>query len=225
MNQFEILSSSTDPLLGNVIGYSSTTYSDYSTNVFLEPIPHEYLLVDTALPEVVVTVGGLPVVCPAMNCQFEYQDATALITDAPYLGSTLTITGTGLPTTDISVTLGQVDCIISTATDTSITCDTSETLVAGSHFPNLKDSFGLVPIDGAVVALDVTLTVSSVTPGDYLSPMGGNEILIYGTNFPHSLNPYSTVSVEFTDGTLCTMIYSTSTEMKCKTNEFSTTGT
>ena len=82
-----------------------------------------------------------------------------------------------------------------------------------------------MPIDGSVVALDVTLTVSSVTPGDYLSPMGGNEILIYGTNFPHSLNPYSSVTVEFTDGTQCTMISSTSTEMQCRTNEFSTTGT
>jgi IPT/TIG domain len=50
-------------------------------------------------------------------------------------------------------------------------------------------------------------------------------ITILGSNFPNGLADGSTVTIAFLDGTACTLVSSTSTQMQCLTSSFSTTGT
>jgi hypothetical protein len=81
-----------------------------------EPIGLEFLYSDAQSPQVIVDVDGLPALCVNLNCDYAYVAATAEITGTTYDAATklLTITGTALPTTGVSVHFGGVTCLDTT---------------------------------------------------------------------------------------------------------------
>lgn len=77
-----------------------------------EPVGMEFLYTDATSPQVLVNIDGLPAVCPNLNCDFAYVQATALITNQAYdiNSKVLTVTGTSLPITDLTVSFGGAKC-------------------------------------------------------------------------------------------------------------------
>jgi len=80
---------------------------------------------------------------------------------------------------------------------------------------------GKIPTNPSVVGVDVLCTVTSVTPATNLNLLGGDNITISGTNFPHALAD-STFTLAFDDAaaTSCEIQSSTTTEFVCLTSAF-----
>ena len=76
----------------------------------------------------------------------------------------LTITGTGLPTKDVSVELGNAKCGTVTATATEIKCTLAILPAAGDWDVKVFEPKGLVPIKAATAKISVALVVESITP-------------------------------------------------------------
>jgi hypothetical protein len=61
-------------------------------------------------------VDDYPVLCAGGNCDYEYLERDPVVTGYTLSGTSLTIDGTDLPTTDITVQMGYVACVIDDAT-------------------------------------------------------------------------------------------------------------
>ena len=57
-------------------------------------------------------VDGLPALCTSTNCDFTYEERDPVIDGYILSGSSLSITGTNLPTSPASVEMGYVNCVI-----------------------------------------------------------------------------------------------------------------
>ena len=169
--QCEIRSGATTKLEGGkTIAYKNTTPRPYGENIMFEPVPLEMLYHDADKPQVMVKVKGLEGICSGFNCDFEYKAATSEITaQALANDKEITITGTGLPTTDVSVVLGNAKCGTVTASDTQITCTLAVLPAAGDWDVKVFEPKGLVPIKAGVAKITVALVVDSITPSTDLN--------------------------------------------------------
>lgn len=100
--QFEIVNDTDSPLVDRQGFLNSTTVVHATGNLFYEPIPFEFLFYAETKPSIKVSVDGLPAVCAGnLDCTFTYQQASSLITSFSLSGTTLTINGNNLPTTEL----------------------------------------------------------------------------------------------------------------------------
>lgn len=98
--QCTIESDTTTPLTGeDPVTFTGTTDRDYGTNLFYQPIPMDFLYTAETQPQLMVSVNSLPVICASLDCNYAYVESTAEVTQTTIIGTTVTITGTGLPTT------------------------------------------------------------------------------------------------------------------------------
>lgn len=67
----------------------------------------------------------------------------------------------------------------------------------------ITDVNGLVPVEDNVARQTISLSVSSISPNTAINPNGESTLTITGSNFPASLDDGSTLSVTFSDGTVC----------------------
>ena len=173
------------PLTGNSPTFSTETVREYGSNLMFEPVPLSMLYTDAQKPQVLIKVNGIEGVCPELNCDYVYVETSALITSQALSANDLTIVGTGLPTDVASVSLASSKCDSTTivASDTQITCTLSTSPAAGSWDVQLKDASGLIPIDSTAGAIDVALSVTSVTPGSGLNQVGGDILTLVGSGF------------------------------------------
>ena len=120
VEQMTLYSSSTTPIVANSpLNITSETMIPYSTNLMYEPVPFEFLYTAETEPQVFVTVDGLPAVCGSLYCNYTYIEPTGLISSFSVSGTTLTIIGSDLPTTNIeSIHFSNSECEVSSATDT-----------------------------------------------------------------------------------------------------------
>ncbi|TNV88211.1 hypothetical protein FGO68_gene8985 [Halteria grandinella] len=214
--QWEILSSTSNPLQGNEIYLNSTTWIPYSSqNLFYEPVPYEFLYTNETIPQVIVSVNGVEAVCTTLNCGYEYKEPLSVITGYSLDGQMLTIEGEGLTSDIQSITLGGVQCQdILFESDQLITCTLTQ--VAGSWRPILITKNGMIPLN-TEDSIEVSLTITSIEPTTSLNPFGGTQLTITGANLPQST---SDISVTFEDGTICEIESVSSTIVTCVTEEF-----
>lgn len=185
-----------------------------------EPVPLEMIYTDVTQPQVLISVNGIDGVCPAFNCGYLYVEPVGEILTQELNGSTLTITGTSLPTTDdVKVRFANSECSSVTATDTEITCTLGTGAAAGSWNVKVSDANGLTPLHADVVAIDVALSVDTITPYTDLNQLGGDILTITGTGFDLVT---SSTDITFSDGTGCLILTSTDTEMTCEVDGFDT---
>lgn len=149
--------------------FSTETIREYGQNLMFEPVPLSMLYTDAQKPQVLISVNGIEGVCPEFNCDYVYVDTASLITGQSLSGNDLTITGTGLPTSDVSVKIANSVCGTVTASATQITCTLSEPAAAGSWNVKVTDLSGLIPVDASVATIDVALSVSSISPSTGLN--------------------------------------------------------
>ena len=116
--------------------------------------------------------------CAGLECNYDYFETTAMVTDMTVSGTNVVITGTGLTTdTLLLVEISNMECVTSSVTDTSITCDLVADWTAGSWLPHVKTDMGIVPVDSAVSPYDVSHDITSITPA-LLNPAGGDQLVI-----------------------------------------------
>lgn len=80
-----------------------------------------------------MTINGLDALCPQFNCNYTYVTANGSVTGQALDGTTLTLTGTELPTGDdlVMIKFASVNCTVSASSDTSITCTLAADPLAG----------------------------------------------------------------------------------------------
>jgi hypothetical protein len=94
------------------------------------------------------------------------------------------------------------------------------TAVAGTWVPVITDQLGFYTVDPSCPEISVPLTVSSVTPSERLNPAGGNILQVVGGGFPQNLADKGQLSLNFSDGSQCTVISLSSTRLMCLTSPF-----
>ena len=175
------------------------------------------LYADAQKPQVMIKVNGIDGVCPSFNCDYLYTSTSAVVTGQSLSGSTLTITGTGLPTADVKVKFSNAECIVQSGTNVQITCTLSISPAAGSWDVRVTDLSGLIPVDAAVAKIDIALVVTSVSKTTDLNQLGGDTLTLSGTGFETSLD---STTVTFSDGTSCTTTSTSSLELVCVVDGF-----
>ena len=188
---------------------------EYGQNLFFEPIPLEFMRTDAYKPQVTVSVNGIDAVCPEFNCDYTYIDTDKIITAQSLTnGVDIQIIGTGLPTSEIAIEFANVYCLYDTivATETQIDCTLNAMPAAGSWDVKLIDYRGLIPLDSAIVKLDVALVIDSISPDSLLNQLGGDILTLTGSGFDDGL---SNTTIFFSDNTSCDAFDATPTTLKC----------
>jgi hypothetical protein len=213
---------------GNNLTFVSNTTIPYSKNLFYEPIPFEMLKTFESKPQLLVTVNDLPAVCHNLTCDYTYVEPAGAISSFTYDAASklLSITGSAFPaniTQIASVEFALTNCIINNATysETNIDCTLVSDPTVGSWKPILVSSMGLIPNADSVNGNVIPSTVTSATPNTELNLLGGDEIVLAGTNLPRDLKR-STIEVKLSDTqeTKCIPMTATGSELKCKTEKF-----
>ena len=91
-----MVSSTVGPLQGNNLKFESKTIYPYSTNLFYNPVPFEFLKTFEEKPQLIVNVGSQPAVCHNMTCDFTYVENKGEVTGFKFDETTkkMVITGT-----------------------------------------------------------------------------------------------------------------------------------
>lgn len=89
-----------------------------------EPVGLEFMYTNARSPQVMAKIDGLEALCTNVNCDYAYIDSPAVIYTQTYNPTTLvlSITGTALPTSGLSVSFGGATCgaLASTSSPTLI---------------------------------------------------------------------------------------------------------
>ena len=147
-------------------------YGGDTKNIFYDYIPFDYLYTDQTEPQVIVEVNGMPALCKNLNCGYSYQDSTAELTAMTVTDSDVVITGSSLPTDLVSVYIGLTPCTISSNDETTISCTLNNAVMFGTHYPEVRDANGLLPVSDGLVPYEVTLVVDSTDPAIDVNPAG-----------------------------------------------------
>mmetsp|Transcript_33613 Transcript_33613/g.44334 ORF Transcript_33613/g.44334 Transcript_33613/m.44334 type:complete len:308 (-) Transcript_33613:8160-9083(-) len=203
---------------GASLTYDSKTTRAYGKNLMFEPVPLEMLYHDADKPQVMIKVKGIEGLCPGFNCDYLYAAAPSEIT-AQALASEkeITITGTSLPTTGVSVVLGNAKCGTVTATETEIKCTLATLPAAGSWDVKVYEPKGLVPVKAGTAKIDVALEVTSITPSADLNQLGGDVLTIVGKGFDSNT---AATTITFSDTTKCKIASATAEQIKCTVEGF-----
>lgn len=196
------------------------------------------------MPQVIVTVDGLPAVCKNLTCDFTYIESPYEITSFSIDENEeiLTLEGVSLPEDILSISFTNVACEditfdqqtestttnttddegnevteeVVTVISTTITCTMSDILTAGSFYPVITDEFGIIPVADDVEAFVKEISIDSITVSDTINMMGGDTATIYGSGFPSSLDDGSDFSVTLSSGTPCAIESVNSTKLSCR---------
>ena len=179
-----------DPLTGTNMVITNSEISRYggdTNNIFYDFIPFDYLYTDEAGPQVIVEVNDLPALCKNLECGYTYEEPTSELTSMTVTDSSVTMTGTSLPTELVSVFFDLTPCTISSNDETSISCTLDNPVIFGTHYPEVRDEKGLIPISNSLEAYEVALVVDSTDPSTDVNP-AGQSITISGSGFPSSMD-------------------------------------
>ena len=214
----EIVDGEETPISGNEPTFETITVQEYGVNRMWDSIPMEFLVADAQAPDVKITIEGLEVLCPDLNCDYSYITSVGAVTEQTLSGKSLTLIGTDLPTSDIVVKFGETACVSTTITSdgTTLSCELELFPAAGSHVPDVRGSNGRIDSSG-VAPIDVSLTTSSVSPNSALNQNGGDPLTIVGTGFS---SVASKNIIQFSDGTPCTVVTASDTEILCEPEAF-----
>lgn len=173
--------------------------------MFYEPIPFEMIKTYETKPQVIVNVGDMPAVCKNLTCDFTYTAPVGEITEFTYTAATkvLVIKGTDFPalTADIQkVWYAMTECTIdkSKYTTTNIECTLVKEPTCGDHKPKVITRWGLVPYKTDLADQTILCSITGMHPATNLNLLGGDNITLTGTNFPHQIEG-STFELKFDD--------------------------
>ena len=196
-----------------------TTLQDSSDDLYYYTIPTEFLFTADTTPQITLTSNGIRGNCPGFNCGYTLQTANLPeISAASFSAPTLTLTvanADAYGVADLQVFLGNTECQVQSFASSVVTasCSTPE---AGSFIPrlHLKD-LGFASVSAGVSALNIPLTISSVSPSQ-VNPNGGTVLTVSGSGFPASLQVAQTRGLALAIGTgSCTPSAVSPTQVIC----------
>ncbi|XP_069115782.1 fibrocystin-L-like [Argopecten irradians] len=219
-NVLEQLEVNASMVTGRDINVTTATIQD--GGYFMDPIPGDNLRMIYTTPQVEVTNSGMSANCSG-NCSFEWLDSvTPVINEStPDSGppnTTVTITGSGFnEASGNTVTIGGVECMVSTATDTSITCKTGLGPYGDYKVMVNVAGKGYAKHDTSAKTFKYNTRIESIDPSS--SGLGGGaELSVHGYGFSDSV----TISV---GSKPCEVTSVTYTEVKCQVPLANTAGT
>lgn len=168
--------------------------------------------------DIVVSAHG---VSATLSQMYTYDTALGAVitgfrptTGAVYGGTLLTITGTGFPDvlSELTVTVGDNDCPLNSATATEITCTLPRNPPEQAKVVLDTQQNGRASHNGSEVSYSYVLTVTNVSPKRG-SLNGGTDVTITGEGFHSNTSRNAVVLGE----TPCVVFESTASEIKCKT--------
>jgi hypothetical protein len=187
LNQFEIRSSYSNPLVGQDVKFATKEVRPFGKALIWDVIPGEYFFTRETEPQVIVQVDDMPALCTGLNCGFTYFVGESAIDGFSIAGNRLTISGRNFDT-PLKVEMGHIACSNIEHNASRITCDLAGKIPAGSWWPRVIEANGKVQVDSSVSAKVVPMVISNVTPKIDLNPAGGDLMVITGNNFPPTLD-------------------------------------
>merc|ERR1719483_207686 len=184
----------------------------------------DFFRMPTSEPTISVSVEGFMSNCAAPDCSFSHDStltpSLASVAGAVVDGSVeLTITGTGFTTdsSDFVVTVGDLNCEVTAASSTEVTC-TLEAGPAGVYDVSVVvKSRGVAAQPGSgQLTHEVSLEIFSNTPTEG-SLGGGTTVTVSGSGFPATLEGWNGGSVTIS-GSECKVFASTFDEFQCVTS-------
>ena len=119
VDQYRIVSSQDDPLVGTDIIYEQSEEQPFGSSLQWDVIPGEYFFTKHDVPQVKVSVDGMPALCTGLACDYTYIEGQETITSFSVSGIQVTISGTDL-TEPTSVEIGFINCQVLQATASQI---------------------------------------------------------------------------------------------------------
>ena len=187
------------PLEGKNLKYHQKETRPFGQSLVYKVIPPDYFYTIEEKPQVIVNIDEYPALCVNLDCDYTYIEQQSEITAFTVSGDDVTITAKSLKTLDpdYTVKIANIECEITSQTETEIQCVMQSSIPAGAWLPRVLDGMGLVKIDPAVEEYVVQLTISKITPRKGLNPAGGDIVTIKGQNLPSSLESASGLEIEF----------------------------
>lgn len=190
-------------LMGGVSGtkpqVTAIEIRPYSSDLLVNPIDYSFLSTPASLPNVLITVNGVPSVCLS-DCGYTFLTNSPQLTAATISGPTVTLSLTdpsniGYQLTDVTILIGGQPCaIINNAAPIGnfqcklpVNADGTANVPAGSYMPTATIAqTGLVSAASSITAFNfpLTLTSLSMTSG---GSNGGYVITLQGTGFPTNI--------------------------------------
>jgi len=184
----------------------------------------DFFRMPASQPTLSVTIEGFVASCAAPDCSFSHDSSLTpsldSVSSAVVDGSVeLTITGTGFTTdsSDFVVSVGELDCVVSAASSTEITC-TLEAGAAGVYdVAVVVKSRGVAEQPGSgQLTHEVSLEIFSNSPTEG-SLGGGTTITVSGSGFPATMDGWDGASVTIS-GSDCKVISTSFGEFQCVTS-------
>ena len=180
----------------------------------------DFFRLPASQPTVSVSVNGFMAACAAPDCSFTHDASlTPSLDSVSGSDGVLTINGAGFTTdvTDFVVKVGDLDCAVTAATESSITCN----LEAGSagiyDVTVVVKSLGVATQPGAgQLTHEVTMQIFANSPSQG-SMGGGTTVTVNGTGFPATLAGWTGGSVSIA-GSECKIISTSHGEFQCITS-------
>ena len=109
---------------------------------------------------------------------------------------------------------------MSFSTESAIVCTLESPWAAGSWLPDVRDANGQVPIDPSVAPHILALRITDFSP-TILNVAGGDIVTVTGENFPVMLSKFPGFAFQWSDGSKCVVLESTSSWARCRNVAFS----
>ncbi|XP_071792804.1 fibrocystin-L-like isoform X2 [Asterias amurensis] len=187
--------------------------------LFMGPIPGEFLRVPHSEPQVEVIVNSIPSSCSGGQCTFEYSDDVTpkAFSSSPSIGSAflntvLTLTGSGFSANsgENNVTLNDAVCEVTSFSETSISCSVGESVAGVFDVLVEVDGRGYAEYPNGSLTFQYEMGVTDISP-TVGSEAGGTEVDITGYGFSEDIS-----NVNVTVGSLPCLIKESSYDLiKC----------
>ncbi|XP_028395269.1 fibrocystin-L-like [Dendronephthya gigantea] len=213
-----LLHVNTSKLFGNKVSFKN---SQTEGGLFYNKIPGEFLRMPSKKPQVVVTVNDLVASCLNENCSYNYSTERtptiqAISPTRTTPGAMVTVTGTGFNSnaSHVMVTIGNVPCDVSTASETQISFIVASNVKPGIQTVNVN-VFGkgnAMASSKLSPTISIEINVTAVKPSSG-GTAGGTTLTITGSGFGTSKTDLSVLI----GGVECEIVTIAPTEIQCKT--------
>lgn len=167
-----------------------------------------------------VSLNSIPSSCSKRQCSFTFSSRStpALTSVSPQRGAPgteITLTGSGFSSSvaEVNVTIGGITCHVTSASLSSITCVTGQSIGGSQEIIVLIADKGVAKPASGKVLFTYPVIVNEIQPRRGSSG-GGTVVTLKGNGFGATLN----ISRVLIGGSICNIIHSNLTDLMCVTS-------
>lgn len=167
-----------------------------------------------------VSLNSIPSSCSKRQCSFKFSSRstpvfTSVSPQRGPAGTEITLTGSGFSSSvaEVNVTIGGITCHVTSASSSSITCVTGQSIGGSQEIIVVIGDKGVAKPASGKVLFTYPVIVNEIQPGRG-SCGGGTVVTLKGNGFGVTFN----VSRVLIGGSICNIIHSNLTELMCVTS-------